>query len=254
MNKTHSIAASLKDAIFSKGFVIGVLAMAAVLLIAGMEGLAGADPNALLPFGTHITMIMNAFKSDIVTFAVPIVCTLPYASSYVDDLKSGFIKQYLPRSGAVGYIGGKLIACGISGGLILFLGILASFVLSTLVYMPQEAVASGKETLPFLGEILGNASMFFFAGMFWSLVGLCLAGATKSKYMAYAAPLVLCYMLIILYERYFNKVYVFYPKEWLNPTDAWQLGGLSVAILLIMCSIAVAFAFALMAKKQLEKL
>lgn len=254
MNKTHAIAASLRSAILSKVFWIGMAVMAVIMVGAGAEGLAGADHQKLLPFGTHITMIMDAMKSDMVTFAVPILCTLPYAASYLDDLKSGFIKEYLPRAGARGYISGKLLACGISGGLVLFLGILASFGISALIYMPLEAAGTGKEALPYLGWILGSAFMFFFAGMFWSLMGFYLAAATKSRYMAYAAPLVLYYLLIIIYERYFSNLYVLYPREWLNPTDAWQLGGLSVAFLLLEFSAIVAMAFAVLAKKQLGKL
>jgi hypothetical protein len=254
MNKTHAVAASMRSAITSKIFWTGVAAMAVIMLVAGMESLAGADPTALLPYGTHITMVMSAIKSDMITFAVPIVCTLPYAASYVDEIKSGFIKEYLPRSGVSGYIAGKILACSVAGGLVLFLGVLAAYPLCALVYMPMEAVATGKETLPYLGEILASASMFFFAGMFWSMVGLCLAGATKSRYMAYAAPLVLYYLLIILYERYFNQLYVLYPKEWLNPSELWQLGGLGVATLLLEFSCAISIAFAMLAKKQLGKL
>lgn len=254
MNKSRAIAASMRSAIGTKTFWIGVAAMAAVMIVAGMQSLAGGDPAKLLPYGTHITMIMSAIKSDMVTFAAPIICTLPYAASYVDDLKSGFIKEYLPRAGARGYIGGKLVACGITGGLVLFLGVLAAYPLAALGFLPMEAAATGKETLPYLGEVLGSASMFFFAGMFWSLVGLCLAGATKSRYMAYAAPLVLYYLLIILYERYFNQLYVVYPREWLNPSKLWQIGGLGVALLLLEFSAAVSIAFGILAKKQLEKL
>ncbi len=254
MNKPHAIAASLRTAIGKNIFWISVAAMATIILVAGMESLAGADHTNLLPFGTHITMIMSALKSDITAFAVPIICTLPCSASYVDDLKSGFIKQYLPRAGTGGYISGKLLACGISGGLVLFLGVLAAYPLAALVYTPMEAAAAGQEVLPYLGEVMGNASMFFFAGMFWSLMGLCLAGATKSRYMAYAAPLVLYYLLIIIYERYFNQLYVLYPREWLNPSDYWQLGGMGVAFLLLEFSTAVSVAFAIAAKKQLGKL
>ena len=254
MNKNHAVAASLRCAILSKGFGIGVIAMAAILVISGWESMAGTLGTTLLPYGTHITMIMDARKTDMVTFAVPILCTLPYAASYVDDLKSGFIKGYLQRAGTGGYIGGKLAACGISGGLLLFLGVLAALPVSALLLLPIEAAPTGQESLPYLGEIMGNASMFFFAGMFWSLLGFLLAGATKSRYMAYASPLVLYYLMIILHERYFSELYVLYPKEWQSPTDGWQLGGLGVAVMMIEFSAAAAVAFALLARKQLGKL
>lgn len=69
------------------------------------------------------------------------------------------------------------------------------------------------------------------------------AALTDSKYMAYASPFVLFYLLIILYERYFDKLFVLYPREWLNPSPRWVFGKIGVAVLLTEFSLLMALAF-----------
>ena len=78
-----------------------------------------------------------------------------------------------------------------------------------------------------------------------------LASVTKSRYMAYIGPFVVCYILIILYERYFDFLYVLYPREWINPSDKWVLGSWGVAILLIVLTGVIGCIFAYWARRQL---
>ena len=96
--------------------------------------------------------------------------------------------------------------------------------------------------------------MFFASGAFWSLTGLTFAALTNSKYMAYASPFVLFYLLIILYERYFDRLFVLYPREWLNPSSRWMFGRVGVAVLLIEFSVLMALAFAFAAKRRLGRI
>ena len=42
-----------------------------------------------------------------------------------------------------------------------------------------------------------------------------------SNYMAYIAPFVIYYFLIMLKERYFEGIYCIYPKEWIAPEHYW---------------------------------
>ena len=39
---------------------------------------------------------LNALTSDAMTLALPIIAALPFTSSFIDDIKSGFVKEYLP--------------------------------------------------------------------------------------------------------------------------------------------------------------
>jgi hypothetical protein len=170
----------------------------------------------------------------------------------VDDVKSGFIKQFLHRSGIAQYIKGKLIACGLSGGLVLFSGIVAAYVLSSLVFTPMEtALPEGAPAQPYFAQLLMVSFTLFFSGALWSLIGFTFAAATQSRYMAYASPFIIYYVLIIIHERYLESLYVLYPKEWLFPSDAWVLGSLGVLIMLAELTAVVSLLFAATAKRRL---
>ena len=140
----------------------------------------------------------------------------------------------------------------LSGGLVLFIGILISYSLSTLIFTPMElALAEGEIAQPYFADMLTIAATLFFSGAFWSLVGFTFAALTMSKYMAYASPFIIYYVLIILNERYFKDLYVFYPKEWLFPSDVWVMGGFGViALLCVLCAI-LCLAFAHIAERRI---
>lgn len=251
-----TITASIKQALRSRGFLIGVIGVTLIILLSSLQNMLTAfRSEALLAHGFHDTLISSAFTSDAMALALPILCALPFTASFVEDIKSGFIKSYLHRTTIKGYLWGKSVACAISGGLVLTLGILASYILCTLMFLPMEAaLAKGAEAPAYFGQLMGNILLFFISGAFWSMVGLTFATLTNSKYMAYASPFVLYYILIILYERYFDKLYILYPKEWINPSDAWMFGVLGVALLLLELTVIMGLAFAAAAEGRLAQI
>ena len=251
-----AICAGLRQAIFSRGFVISTVGTAIILLFSSVQGiLAGFRSAELLSPGFHSDLIMGALSSEAMALALPILAALPYTASFIDDVKSGFIKEYLPRTTVPRYIAGKAVGCAVSGGLALALGILAAYGFAALMFLPMEAYPKAGETVPnYFGNLMETALMFFASGAFWSLTGMTFAALTNSKYMAYASPFVLFYLLIILYERYFDKLFVLYPREWLDPSPRWVFGKIGVAVLLIEFSLLMALAFAYAAKRRLERI
>jgi len=252
--RTYSVASDIKRALGSKGFLFGIAGMVLMITIASLNSIVAQLTNGgTLTNGYHGKLILDALTSQDVTLALPILCTLPYASAFVEDIKSGFIKQYLPRAKVMPYIKGKLIACGLSGGLVLFLGIVICYGLFALIFTPMElALVKNQVAKPYFAQVLMNGATLFLSGVLWSLVGFTFAAYTMSKYMAYASPFILYYVLIILHERYFEKLYVFYPKEWLFPTGVWAFGSIGVILLLVELTTVICFAFVLIAKRRLS--
>ena len=255
-NMKKSLRASLRQAIFSRGFIISTVGTALILLLSSVQGiLAGFRSAELLSPGFHSDLIMGALSSEAMALALPILAALPYTASFIDDVKSGFIKEYLPRTTVPRYIAGKAVGCAVSGGLTLALGIFIAYGFAALMFLPMEAYPKPGETVPnYFGNLMETALMFFASGAFWSLTGMTFAALTDSKYMAYASPFVLFYLLIILYERYFDKLFVLYPREWLSPSPRWMFGKVGVAVLLIEFSVLMALAFAYAAKRRLERI
>jgi hypothetical protein len=251
--RKHIIVSDVKRSLCGRNFIISVMGMVLVIVLSSMESIIYMvrTPEPLQN-GYHAQFVIDALMSDWITLSLPIICALPFTTAFVDDIKNGFIKQYLHRSGNTSYIMGKLIACGLSGGLTLLLGTLLAYGLSALVFIPMEiALGAGEAAHPYFVQLLVNAVMLFFSGVFWSLIGFAFAAFTMNKYMAYASPFIFYYVLIILNERYFSDLYVLHPKEWLFPSDAWAMGHFGVILLLVTLSAIVSFGFAVVAKRRL---
>ena len=94
----RAICAGLRQAIFSRGFIISTVGTAIILLLSSVQGiLAGFRSAELLSPGFHSDLIIGALSSEAMALALPILAALPYTASFIDDVKSGFIKEYLPR-------------------------------------------------------------------------------------------------------------------------------------------------------------
>ena len=111
----RAICAGLRQAIFSRGFIISAVGTALILLLSSVQGiLAGFRSAELLSPGFHSDLIMGALSSEAMALALPILAALPYTASFIDDVKSGFIKEYLPRTTVPRYIAGKAVGCAVS--------------------------------------------------------------------------------------------------------------------------------------------
>lgn len=268
----HKIAANCRQAVLSPIYFLAAAGTAVLLFISCSEqiviayrtihgSMAGTvqdslnQESQLLEYGFHGNMILTALSSDTIIMIFPIVSALPFTASYIDDIKSGFVKEYLPRIGRADYIKGKLIACIISGGTVFMAGVLLAYGIAALIFSPMEAaLAADMEDPQYLLQMIRQCSLYFCSGAFWSLTGITLSAVTGSKYMAYASPFIIYYVLIILCERYFKALYILYPKEWLSPSEYWPLGNWSVVLWVLELSALCSLYFYLIAKRRLTKL
>ena len=94
----RTVASNLRQAVGSWGFLISLAGAALIPLLSSVQGiLAGFRSAELLSPGFHSDLIMGALSSEAMAMALPILAALPYTASFIDDVKSGFIKEYLPR-------------------------------------------------------------------------------------------------------------------------------------------------------------
>ncbi len=239
-----------------KSLILSIAGVVLVIFLSQIEGIVGAfRAEDLLQNGYSADLILTALSSDWMILALPILAALPCTAGFVDEVKSGFIKEYLPRTTVKKYIGGKIAACTLSGGFVLAAGILLAYGVSALVFSPMEGPLEEDAAVRYyLAEIVSRAALFFVSGAFWALVGMTFSTVTNSKYMAYASPFIFYYVLIILNERYFPDFYILYPKEWLAPSEFWVMGSWGVALWLLELSIMIALVFTIAAKRRIGKL
>lgn len=250
----YATLSDIKRAVFSRGHIVGIIGVVMVILVASLESIIGIlQTNTIqLANGYHAQFIIAALGSDAMLFTAPILCALPYTAAFVDDVKSGFIKGCLPRAGKEPYIKGKVLACGLSGGLAPFLGIVLAYLLFALIFTPMEfAPSADMPARPMFLPIMGQACIFFLNGALWSLAGLCMSALTMNRYMAFASPFIFYYVLVILQERYFRDLYVLNPKNWLTTAGNWPGGSWGLALFLSIWAAALGFAFYAAAERRL---
>jgi ABC-type transport system involved in multi-copper enzyme maturation permease subunit len=250
-----AIKSNIKQALYNKVFLIGVASVCIAIFIASLESVLNTFPlTDFAESGFQAEIFLKALQSDMICLILPILCTLPFAASFLDEMKSGYVKFYLIRTNTDRYIIGKILGNAFAGALTLFLGILLAYGVCLLVNLVLGASPVHGVYALFFGKVLEKAFLFALSGAFWATVGMTFATITNNKYMAYASPFIIFYLLIILYERYFDTFYVLYPKEWLSPSDAWVWGNAGVMLLLAVLIMAGSFVFLIVARRRIATL
>lgn len=112
----NTITSSIRQSVLTARFALGAVFIALLVFLSSMDAATGAfraeDPLAC---GFHGKFVLDALNADAITICLPIVCALPYGASFVDDVKSNFIKLYVSRTSNRGYILGKVAGCLVSG-------------------------------------------------------------------------------------------------------------------------------------------
>lgn len=159
---------------------------------------------------------------------LPLVCVLGYGWSYASDLRSGYIKNIITRTGKRQYIISKYFATFISGGLVVLIPVVINIVVLA-CYMPfrmanpyWQLYYSEMPAFPF-------SKLFFTAPVLYlliSLVGHFLIGglyATSSmvvsvfntnKYIVALLPFVLSLIYAYICNNYLNNMF----RAELDPT------------------------------------
>ena len=139
----------------------------------------------------------------------------------------------------------------LSGGLVIVVGVLIEWGISALVLLPMEKVAEApSESTVFL---LKTCVLLFLNGGLWAVLGMTMSTIMESKYIAYASPFIVYYLLVILYERYFPNAWLLYPMNWLDP-DIWPYGVGSAALFLLELTFLCGLVFYIRGKRRLEQL
>lgn len=201
--------------------------------------------------GYHDVLVLNALKSDAWSILVPILAGIPFASEYVEDIKCKFVRIILIREGYSNYLLGHALTCWLSGGGSLLLGVLAAYTLTTLVVLPMECVTQDSQRIASL--VVEQFLILTLNGGLWANVGMSMSTIMESKYIAYASPFIIYYLLVILCERYFQNAYILYPPNW-TTTEIWPYGAWSAAIFLLELTLTFNILFVIRAGRRLREL
>ena len=233
--------------------VLGVLGMAILIGLASMQSLVRALRGMdKIMEGFHTDFVLKAIRADTVLSFLPVFAVLPFAASYLEDIKSKFARFFLVRSSYRVYLLSRLSVCFLCGGLVVAGGAVLAWAGAALVFIPKEFAA--QEPPETYLELTKTISLLFLNGGLWAVVGMALSTLMESKYIAYASPFVLYYLLVILCERYFPDWFLLYPMEWVNPSKLWPLGYWGPAVLMMELTALFSMLFIWRAGRRLREL
>lgn len=179
--------------------------------------------------------VYSGYGTETFYMSVPVAAAIPYSTAWIVDYQSGFIKQYIGRTTKMAYIMGKFLACGVSGGGAILMGAwLSSFFI-------KESKQVEYQYLP-----------IFAAGFVFAVLAQLIATVSMSRYIAYGGGFVICYALVIVYERYARNLYMLCPYEWSNPQKEWMFGETGLVMFLIGISLVLLEGFALAVGRKLN--
>ena len=233
-------------------FLVPVLTAAVIMMNFIDPVIRTYRENGFFMENFHVEILTDGFQSDALISFLPILAALPFGGCFVDDLKSKFARFFLIRSSYRTYIISRIIVGFLAGGLAILSGALIAWGTTAAVLIPIEREIEGMEpaTIDGLVEI---CFLLFLNGGLWSVVGMAMSALMESKYISYATPFVLYYLLVILYERYFSDLFIIYPKTWTDPLR-WPFGCWGAAIFLLEITLIFAILFAFRAGRRLQQL
>lgn len=140
--------------------------------------------------------ILKVLTGDGIRLYFPLLCTVPYATGFVDEYKSGIYKFVLVRKERKKYIISKAITNAIAGGSILVAGTVAFILCTWIVFLPMEKGFSWRIIQNFLGKYGQMLCQFFAFGALEAEIGMWISTLVNHRYMAWLAPFMSEYLLI----------------------------------------------------------
>ena len=248
----NSVSLGMKQAANLR-IAFGIFTMALLAFLSSADTLLQLYPiSSLKPSGYHTEFILNAICSDTVASFIPILAVLPFTANHIDDVKSKFARLFLIRTSYKTYLVSRILVCFLSGGFVIAAGTILSWGVSAILFLPiEKAPEAPVESTAIL---LKTCGLLFLNGGLWAVVGMTMSALMESKYIAYASPFVIYYLLVILYERYLPDCFLVYPREWINPSKLWPLGYGGAALLMLELTLLFSLIFVYRAGKRLQEL
>ena len=242
----------------SKQFIISCIGCVGALFVSVMEKLPEIMMTAkgdLFPPGTIDSLTRTAVSSEAFYFVLPILSAFPRASSFLHELESGFSRTVLPRYGKNGrcrYIIAQMSSCLLAGGMVPAIGFL---VFRAILHLGFHSDGSEIGFWTLIQTNLNTYLLLFFFGAFCSEFGMTISVFFRQEYIALLSPFIICFLPVILRERYFPNMIATDPRTWLSPeTEEWICGEYGPALLMVLIITAVGCLFYFCSRKRLSRL
>lgn len=239
-----------KNSVCNLRFLVGVFLIVVVALLSVGTMLKKIADTGSSPEGPGwFVAIMYCMNSINTLMFIPIAVSFAAGENAEEELRSRFFMFSYIRTGKKQYLFGKAVGLCISGGLMVCFAMMILLGISIIGFGRFPAMG-GVEAGIF--ELCGTTALsflrIFLNGALWALVGGFAAVVTRNRYMAYAVPFIVYYVLTVFQERYYQKLYFLNPRYW---ATTMYYGNLFCISVLLAVTLLMAFLFIWAIKRRL---
>lgn len=248
----------LKRAFINRFFVIAVLIGFIIVVIQTTDStliyannltlIEGLYPQSV--FNSYIGLSLSSVWPYVFYMIFPLIASLPYASSYLSDVKSGYVKTIFIKTKKVYYFSAKLFAVFLSGGTAVLLPLLFNLWMTALCVpsvIPDISTgffaifgdcfaADLYYTHPFIYILIYDLIIFVTSGVL-ACTALAFSHFIKYKYVVTLSPFLL-FMAISYGSSMISEKNPLNISEWILPFQQYQNLNLFIVImelLMIFC-------------------
>jgi hypothetical protein len=209
----------LRRAVLSREFCIAVIGATCAALAGSWSIMSDALGGAIMERMGEISIQVSysGMFSRVCFLVFPIICTLPFSASFVEDMESRFLRAYMLRTTRAKYIRSKIAATAIAGGLAIAAGMCLLLIIFSIVFPPLGVMPYANPQGYSYGIYFIGVLLVSLGGATWALFGGFASAALRNRYLAYAMPFILYYVLVVFQERYWSSSYALSPREWVYP-------------------------------------
>lgn len=181
----------------------------------------------------------------------PLLAVIPFAGTFYDDLKSGYMKSVLLRCSRKEYFIGKGIAVFLSGGMCVTIPLILNFILTAMfrpLTLPDPYIAIGPLTAEMGSELYYLHPMLytmiylmfdFFVGGIIALSASVFCYRTNYKFVALFIPYIIYYFLYCIGGICNTNVYS--PNYFLIPGMGIEKADSLILVLIITVTVLVTY-------------
>ncbi len=163
------------------------------------------------PEGTNLNYFCIALIFSYLPLVAPVISAMPYSYSFCDEARTGFATYSMIRGHRYEYLVAKIVSTGLSGGIVLGVGVFLYGLFVTLLAVPYNPnnpahyiSYSNSIWEPFMNEssglpyIIAMSVEYFIFGFIWSNVGMAASSFIRNRYIALTAPFIIYYILLYI--------------------------------------------------------
>lgn len=201
----------LKKAFYSRRFLTAIIFSFICLCVGSIEYLSGyINSNNTGSFYLFTESYSSGFYS-IFIYLLPIICSIPFALSYLDEMESRSLDVIVKKIGLKKYIKTKLLVNMLCGGITISLSLIIYYLFLILIKGISPGDMSYYELNQSLGSFIGNNQFLyilieiifsFICGATFSNITFCISFLLKDKYLSLLSSLFFYMLSAVVLSRF----------------------------------------------------